>query len=83
MKKQIMKNNIGDLVHIPQSVTLIAHNDSEADAQLTIPLRIKETEFPSVGIVTSKTQQNGYLKVYCDGDEWSVDSDSVYTISGV
>ncbi len=78
-----MKNNVGDLVHIPQSVTLIACDDPDDDPQLTIPLRIRETETPEVGIVTSLNKHNGYVKVYCDGDEWAVKSGSVYTIKEV
>lgn len=70
----------GDLVHIPQSVTLIGCDDDEADPQLTIPLRIKETEAPAVGVVTSLNKHGGYLRVYCDGDEWAVKSGSVYSL---
>ncbi len=72
----------GDLVHIPQSVTLIFcdREHEENDPQLTIPLRIKETEQPTVGVVTSLHHQSGYVRVYCEGDEWAVKSGSIYSL---
>ena len=70
----------GDLVHIPQSVMLIDCEDDNSDPQLTIPLRIKETEAPSVGVVTSLNKGGAYLRVFCDGDEWAVKSGSVYSL---
>ena len=70
----------GDLVHIPQSVTLIGCDDDHGDPQLTIPLRVKETDAPSVGIITSLNKQSGYVRVFCEGDEWAVKSGNVYSL---
>jgi len=75
--------NKGDLVHIPQSVTLIGSDDCEGDPQLTIPLRIKQTDAPAVGVVTAMCDGAGYLTVYCEGDEWTVKSGSVYSLGGL
>ena len=72
--------NIGDLVHIPQSVVLIDHSPEEIeDPQLCIPLRIEETAAPTVGIIT-KISPRGYVRVYCEGSTWSVKDDTIYTL---
>lgn len=72
--------NIGDLVHIPQSVVLIDHPPGSAeDPQLCIPLRIEETTAPTVGIIT-KIAPPGYVRVYCEGNTWSVKDDTIYTL---
>jgi len=71
---------IGDLVHIPQSVDLI-DCDIEADPQLTIPLRVKETKVPLLGVVTGISKY-GYVRVYCDGINWSVKDGSIYALNG-
>lgn len=72
----------GDLVHIPQAVILIdCLNQTVHDPQLTIPLRIEETNAPKVGVVTDASQQGGYIRVYCDGNMWSVKDDSVYILN--
>ena len=74
----------GDLVHVPQAVTLVEADINPAeDPQLTIPLRVEETECPKLGVVISSQTDNGaYLRIYCDGSAWSVKSDSVYAIKG-
>jgi len=69
---------VGDLVHIPQSVTLV-DCDIHADPQLTIPIRIHETTHPHLGVVTHSITQ-GYLRVYCKGDYWSVADSNVYRV---
>tara|TARA_Y100000310_G_C20686727_1_gene819478 strand:+ start:2177 stop:2422 length:246 start_codon:yes stop_codon:yes gene_type:complete len=71
---------IGDLVHIPQSVVLI-DCDPTTDPQLTIPYKVLETKFPRLGVVVTCSQY-GYLRVYCDGANWSVKNESVYKLSG-
>ena len=72
----------GDLVHIPQAVTLIdCDNHPENDPQLTIPLRVKETEQPIIGVVASSSDVGGYVTIYCNGAFWSVKKDSVYAVS--
>ena len=78
-----MPYNKGDLVHIPQSVTLIASDDYPGVAQLTIPLRIKKTKAPAVGVGTAMCEVGDYLTVYCEGDEWTVKSGSVYSLGGL
>ncbi len=72
----------GDLVHIPQSVVLIDCDPTNGDPQLTIPLRIKETAAPSVGVVMDLNHYGEYLRVFCEGDEWAVKSASVYSLGG-
>mgnify|MGYP003122591627 CR=1 FL=1 len=69
---------VGDLVHIPQSVSLIDY-DRDDDPQLTIPLRVKETTAPVVGVVTEITNY-GYTRVFCDGTSWSVKDGNVYRL---
>jgi hypothetical protein len=70
----------GDLVHIPQAVILVdCDNDAHSDPQLTIPLRIQETESPRIGIVTaSPIPGSHYIRVFCDGNMWSVKTDSLF-----
>ena len=72
----------GDLVHIPQSVVLIDCDPANGESQLTIPLRIKETTAPSLGIVTDFNDYGDYLRVFYEGDEWAVKSASVYSLGG-
>jgi len=70
---------VGDLVHIPQASVLIDCEDpAPTDIQLTIPLRIIETEVPTVGVVTRVAKQEGYVRVYCDGNYWSIKDSTVY-----
>ena len=72
----------GDLVHIPQAVLLIdCDSDACDDPQLTIPLRVEETDSPKVGVVTSAGYQTGYVRVYCEGNLWSVKDESIYSLS--
>ena len=72
---------IGDLVHIPQAVELIDLIDRHGDgAQLSIPLRVQTTQKPIVGIVAEAPRNAGYLMVLCDGDIWSVRTQSVYSV---
>ena len=71
---------VGDLVHIPQSVILI-DCDPTTDPQLTIPLKVLETKEPRLGVVVTDPQY-GYLRVYCDGVNWSVKDKSVYKLAG-
>jgi len=69
---------IGDLVHIPQSVDLI-DCDLEEDPQLTIPLKVEHTQAPRIGVVT-RASTAGYVRVYCDGALWAVRDQSVYKL---
>jgi hypothetical protein len=72
---------IGDLVHIPQAVELIdVHQWAAEDPQLAIPLRVDVTEGPTIGVVTHKPSSGHYLRVFCEGDMWSVKDDSVYAL---
>ena len=72
----------GDLVHIPQAVVLIdCDNDETGDPQLTIPLRVEETDRPKIGVITGVDVRGAYVKVYCEGNTWSVKNDSIYTVT--
>jgi hypothetical protein len=82
MNKKI-RCQIGDLVHIPQAVQLVDVDKWNADdPQLAIPLRVELTACPKIGIVTHTSTAGGYLRVFCEGDTWSVKKDSVYTLKG-
>jgi len=70
---------IGDLVHIPQAVELLDCNND--GAQLSIPLRVQTTQNPKIGVVTETNPDADYLMVLCDGDIWSVRSQSVYSMT--
>jgi len=76
-----MKENyqIGDLVHVPQSVRLLNYED-DPGAQLNIPTRVLKTNTPTLGVITNILTQ-GYIKIYCEGDSWSVRDESVYKLS--
>ena len=69
---------VGDLVHIPQAVDLI-DCEMNADAQLTIPLRVEQTEYPRIGVVTY-ISTGGYVRVFCDGGHWSVRDNTLYKL---
>jgi len=71
-------HQIGDLVHIPQAVDLI-DCDIVQEHQLTIPLKVESTSRPVLGVVTC-VSQGGYVRVYCNGNHWSVKDNSVYKI---
>tara|TARA_R110002020_G_scaffold80847_5_gene201396 strand:+ start:2259 stop:2501 length:243 start_codon:yes stop_codon:yes gene_type:complete len=71
--------NIGDLVHVPQSVMLVDCEVS-TDPQLTIPLRVKETAEPRIGVVT-EISPTGYIQIYCDGAHWAVPHKSVFLLA--
>ena len=76
------EHKTGDLVHIPQAVTLIdCDNDVENDPQLTIPLRVEETKRPTIGVVAASSDAGGYVRVYCRGSFWNVKKDSLYTVA--
>jgi len=76
--------NIGDLVHIPQAVQLIAHQPSRGPSQqLTIPLGVRETKNPTVAVVTGISKTGEYIDVLCDGNVWSVRDIAVYALNGV
>jgi len=66
----------GDLVHIPQAVTLVGCELSD-DPQLTIPLAVHETQRPEIGVVV-EVAPPGYLRIFCSGRHWSVKDNSVY-----
>tara|TARA_Y100000310_G_scaffold340260_1_gene435383 strand:- start:380 stop:604 length:225 start_codon:yes stop_codon:yes gene_type:complete len=68
---------IGDLVHVPQAVTLV--DRSLENDQLLIPMRWLQTEAPRLAIVTAPTA-GGYVQVYYEGDNWSVKNESVYKV---
>jgi len=71
----------GDLVHIPQAVTLVdCDSDLMSDPQLTIPLSVHETKKPEIGVVV-ETTDHGYMRVFCFGRHWSVKDQSVYFLS--
>jgi len=70
---------VGELVHIPQSVRLL-DTDSSDSPQLSIPLRFRETTAPEIGIVT-RIDVNGYVRIFCQGDTWSVKDQSIYRVS--
>ena len=74
--------SVGDLVHIPQAVVLVdCDNRIDDDPQLTIPLNIRETQKPEIGVVTKATDY-GYIRVLVCGKSWTVRNDRVYTLNG-
>lgn len=71
----------GDLVHIPQAVTLIqCAMTTREDPQLTIPMSFHETQRPEIALVVD-TLPVGYVRVLWSGKTWSVKDDSVYGVS--
>ncbi len=72
----------GDLVHIPQAVTLVdCDTHPMSDPQLTIPLAVHETRKPEIGVVV-ETAAHGYMRIFCSGRHWSVKDQSVYFLRG-
>jgi hypothetical protein len=70
----------GDLVHIPQAVTLVqCPYEPPEDPQLTIPLSFHETDRPEIALVVDTTAF-GYVRVLWSGKTWSVKDDSVYGV---
>ena len=53
----------------------------DENPQLTIPLRVEETQTPRIGVVASTYPDAGYVRIYCDGDMWSVKNDNIYSIN--
>ena len=71
---------VGDLVHVPQSVDLIdCGRRSKDDPQLTIPLRVLQTQAPKIGVITDLGNE-GYIRIYCEGAHWSVRNQSIYKL---
>jgi hypothetical protein len=71
----------GDLVHIPQAVTLIqCAMTTRDDPQLTIPLSFHVMQRPEIALVVD-TLAVGYVRVLWSGKTWSVKDDSVYGLS--
>ena len=74
-------HKVGDLVHIPQSVDLIEYSSQDDHSpQLTIPLRVSETQVPSIGVITRRAE-DGYVRVYCNGTNWAVKDGNVYPLA--
>lgn len=73
---------IGDLVHIPQAVTLIDCDVVAGNpAQMTIPLRVEETDSPKVGVITALLSGHDYVRVYCEGSTWIVKNENLYSLN--
>jgi hypothetical protein len=70
------KNNVGDLVHIPQASLLLSYKNTQQEAIPFDSVRLKE---PNVAIVAGKESQ-GYVPVLWNGEEWSVRTADIYTI---
>lgn len=77
-----MSHQKGDLVHIPQAVEMIECEEpsSPGEMQLTIPLRVKKTESPQIGVVTAVSYARGYVRVFSDGTMWSVKNENLYAL---
>ena len=74
MKRQ---NNVGDLVHLPQSTVLICYKN--ADRQKTIPFNTTRLEEPKLALISGKEHQ-GYIPIYWEGRQWTVRAEDVYII---
>ena len=78
MREKLSK---GTLVHIPQSVILMdCEQGTNHMRQLSIPLRVHQTEKPTIGVVTDFDDRPGYVRIYCEGNTWSVKTGSVYAL---
>ena len=83
-------HKMGALVHIPQAVKLyqfdeedpVALGDGCRATQLSIA-RYQETKKPEIGVVMdiSPAGCDGYLRVYCEGEHWSVKGNNIYSLS--
>ena len=78
-----MPHQKGDLVHIPQAVEMIECDVPPLDGemQLTIPLRIKKTDSPQLGVVTDGSYAGGYARVFSEGALWSVKNENLYVLN--
>ena len=72
-------HQVGDLVHIPQSVKLIECAPHK-DPQIAIPFQVFETKAPQLGVIT-QIFESSYVQVYCGGSRWSVKDNSIYGIN--
>ncbi len=71
----------GDLVHIPQAVELVeCETPLHGEQQLTIPLRVKVTDAPQLGVVTEVADQGICLRVFSEGTLWTVKQESIYAL---
>lgn len=71
----------GDLVHIPQAVTLVrCLFDTIDETQLTIPMSFHETDRPEIALIVAP-ECSGYVRILWSGKTWSVRDDSVYGLS--
>jgi hypothetical protein len=74
---------IGDLVHIPQATELIdCEFVEEVQEQLTIPLRLVQTNRPEIGVITYANDR-GLLRVLWDGVVWSINEKNVFKLKEV
>jgi hypothetical protein len=74
----VWTHRVGDLVHVPQSVRLLDCDDAQ-HSQMSIPVRVCETTKPHIGVVTAPPS-GGYIRIFCDGDIWSVRDQNVYRV---
>jgi len=56
--------------------------DRAPDRQLTIPLRVKTTDSPQIGVVTDGAYSTGYAQVFSDGSVWSIKKEHLYSLKG-
>ena len=70
---------LSEVMEIVEGYELLDCNND--GAQLSIPLRVQTTQNPKIGVVTETNMGADYLMVLCDGDIWSVRSQSVYNMS--
>ncbi len=78
-----MSHQKGDLVHIPQAVEMIECDGPppSGEWQLTIPLRVKKTDSPQIGVVTDASSARGYARVFSQGTVWSVKNENLYALN--
>ncbi len=72
-------------MHIPQAVQLVECDTPlgqiAARTQLTIPLSVKITESPQLGVVTEVEAPGTCVRVYAEGTHWTVKKENVYTLT--